>query len=55
VAECKWARLTPREANAELAALRQRFASTQLSRRIAPVEFRLLTQDDLPRLLDQAR
>lgn len=55
VAECKWTRLTPREAHAELAALRQRFASTRLSRALGPVEFQLLTQDALPRLLKQDR
>lgn len=48
VAECKWARLNPREASAELSALRQRFARTKLSRTLGRVDFRLFTQDDLP-------
>ena len=50
VAECKWKRLTSREVQETLSALRQRFDRTTLSRALGRVEFRVFTPDDLPRL-----
>ena len=51
VAECKWTRLAPGEAKAQLALLRQQFEKTKLSHTLGAVDFQLLTQDDLPRLI----
>jgi len=50
IAECKWAKLAAREKQGELRRLREAFRRTTLSRTVARVEFRVLTQDDLPRL-----
>ncbi len=50
VAECKWARLTTHEEQAELRRLRDMFGRTKLSRSLERVEFRVFTKKDLPRL-----
>jgi hypothetical protein len=50
VAECKWARLTAHEEQAELRRLRDMFGRTKLSRSLERVEFRVFTKNDLPRL-----
>ena len=52
VAECKWASLSAHEAKRQLALLRSQFARTTLSHTLPRVEFRLLTQEDLPKLLE---
>ena len=52
IAECKWTALSPRESQRQLAALRERFAQTKLSRFLGAVAFRLFTPGDLPHLLE---
>ena len=51
VAECKWMRLKPHEAKGQLTVLQNRFAKSKLSRTLDRVDFQLLTQEDLPKLL----
>lgn len=50
IAECKWARLDRRKKQAFLDDLRRRFATTALSHKLGPVEFRIFSQDDVGEL-----
>lgn len=47
VAECQWTRLDPKHERRLLEGLQQRFATTKLSKRLGPVEFRIFSQKDL--------
>lgn len=51
VAECKWARLSKGQERTLLRDLRTRFFRTKLSRHVKRVDFRILTQQDLPELV----
>lgn len=47
VAECKWAKLKPREETALLEDLKTRFSKTWLSRKLKKVRFKIFSQKDL--------